>query len=88
MLHPGSAGSTSSRVSVVLTLRSDFLGAVRKIKEKNSRIRKIVEDLEMQYKVVDPALGVVERPEDLLFVEDHEVSARLQMLRAGSGILR
>ena len=46
-----------------------------KIKDKNRRIRKIVEDLEVDIEIYEPELGVIEKPENLLFVEDHEVSS-------------
>ncbi len=48
---------------------------IDKIKEKNKRIRKIVEDLDMDTEIFEPSMGIVEKPEQLLFVEDHEVSA-------------
>ena len=47
---------------------------IAKIKDKNKRIRKIVEDLEVDIEIYEPELGVIEKPENLLFVEDHEVS--------------
>ena len=48
---------------------------IAKIKEKNKRIRKIVEDLEVGIEIYEPELGVIEKPENLLFVDDHEVSS-------------
>ena len=48
---------------------------IAKIKDKNKRIRKIVEDLEVDIEIYEPELGVIEKPENLLFVDDHEVSS-------------
>ena len=47
---------------------------ISKIKERNRRIRKIMEDLDSIEDVYEPSLGVIERPELLLVVEDSEVS--------------
>ena len=47
---------------------------IAKIKEKNKRRRKILEDLGRDSScVIDPALGVAEQPEQLLLVQDDEV---------------
>ena len=44
-----------------------------KIKEKNKRIRKIIEDLGLQDDVFEPEMGVIEKPEMLLTTTDDEV---------------
>ena len=49
---------------------------IAKIKDKNKRIRKIIEDLELDNEIYEPELGVIEKPEKLLFVEDSEVSEK------------
>ena len=46
---------------------------IGKIRDKNKRIRKIMEDLDIMEQVDDPNLTLVERPERLLTVEDDEV---------------
>ena len=45
-----------------------------KIKEKNKRIRKILEDLNLPVDVQDPEMGPLEKPEMLLSVTDTEVN--------------
>ncbi len=51
-----------------------------KIKDKNKRIRKIMEDLDISQEVADPQLSIIEKPEKLLVVEDSEVSLFKQIL--------
>ncbi|ELU02415.1 hypothetical protein CAPTEDRAFT_160880 [Capitella teleta] len=46
---------------------------ISKIQEKNKRIKKILADLDMPIEVYEPEMGVVEKPELLLTVNDHEV---------------
>ena len=47
---------------------------IGKIKEKNNRIYKIIDDLNLSNeKVYKPELGVIEKPELLLTVQDDEV---------------
>lgn len=46
---------------------------ITKLKEKNTRIKKIFEDLEMEQVTWQPEMGIIERPEKLLVVEDYEV---------------
>jgi hypothetical protein len=46
---------------------------IGKIKEKNKRIRKIIADLDFAEEVIEPSMGVAEKPETLLTVEDDEV---------------
>jgi cilia- and flagella-associated protein 43 len=46
---------------------------ISKIKEKNKRIRKILDDLNIQDPVQQPELGPIERPEMLLITTDAEV---------------
>lgn len=46
---------------------------IAKIAEKNKRIRKIIADLEVVEEVIEPTLGVAEKPETLLTVTDDEV---------------
>lgn len=46
---------------------------IGKIKEKNKRIRKIIADLDLAEEVIEPSLGVAEKPETLLTVDDDEV---------------
>ncbi|XP_053407637.1 cilia- and flagella-associated protein 43-like isoform X4 [Mercenaria mercenaria] len=46
---------------------------IGKIKEKNKRIRKIIADLDLAEEVIEPSMGVAEKPETLLTVEDDEV---------------
>lgn len=46
---------------------------ISKIKEKNKRIRKIMEDLEISEEVIVPELSIYEEPEQLLTVKDEEV---------------
>ncbi|ESO90244.1 hypothetical protein LOTGIDRAFT_233795 [Lottia gigantea] len=47
---------------------------IQKIKDKNKRIKKIIEDLDLKETVVEPELGVLEKPELLLTVKDSEVT--------------
>ncbi|XP_078310806.1 cilia- and flagella-associated protein 43-like isoform X4 [Crassostrea virginica] len=49
------------------------LSEITKIKDKNRRILKILEDLDLNEEVVKPELSMYEDPESLLTVEDHEV---------------
>lgn len=49
------------------------LSEISKIKEKNKRIVKILQDLDLTEEVVKPELSIYEDPESLLTVEDHEV---------------
>ncbi|KAL4232016.1 Cilia- and flagella-associated protein 43 [Mactra antiquata] len=46
---------------------------IGKIKEKNKRIKKIIADLDLVEDIIEPSLGVAEKPETLLTVEDDEV---------------
>ena len=46
---------------------------MRKVKEKNERIKKILHDLELNEKVFQPEMTVDEKPEMLLEVKDDEV---------------
>ena len=48
---------------------------IAKIKDKNKRIRKIMEDLDLQEAMQVPELCAAEKPEMLLTVEDSEVSS-------------
>ena len=47
---------------------------IAKIKDKNKRISKILSDLDQKMEIFEPDLGVIEKPEMLLSVEDDEVS--------------
>ncbi|XP_076460305.1 cilia- and flagella-associated protein 43-like [Babylonia areolata] len=47
---------------------------IGKIKEKNKRISKILNDLDLKETIVEPQLSVHERPEQLLTVDDSEVT--------------
>ncbi|XP_062576681.1 cilia- and flagella-associated protein 43-like isoform X2 [Saccostrea cucullata] len=49
------------------------LSEIAKIKDKNKRIVKILQDLDLQEDMVSPELSIYEDPESLLKVEDHEV---------------
>ena len=49
------------------------MSEITKIKDKNRRILKILEDLDLNEEVVKPELSMYEDPESLLTVEDHEV---------------
>lgn len=49
------------------------LSEISKIKDKNKRIVKILQDLDLTEEVVKPELSIYEDPESLLTVEDHEV---------------
>lgn len=53
---------------------------ISKIQEKNKRIKKILADLDMPIEVYEPEMGVVEKPELLLTVNDHEVGAALVLV--------
>lgn len=46
---------------------------VRRVKEKNERIKKILQDLDLDDKVFEPEMSVDEKPELLLEVRDDEV---------------
>ncbi|XP_015758446.1 PREDICTED: cilia- and flagella-associated protein 43-like [Acropora digitifera] len=46
---------------------------IKRVKEKNERIRKILGDLELSEKVFEPSLSVDEKPELLFEVKDDEV---------------
>lgn len=46
---------------------------IKRVKEKNDRIRKILGDLEIDEKVFEPEMSVDEKPELLLEVKDDEV---------------
>lgn len=46
-----------------------------KMREKNKRIIKILSDLDLNEPVIDPEMSVMERPEQLLTVDDNEVNA-------------
>ena len=46
---------------------------ISKIKDKNKRIRKIIADLDVVEEIIEPAMGVAEKPETLLTVDDSEV---------------
>ena len=46
---------------------------ISKIKDKNKRIRKIIADLGVVEEIIEPAMGVAEKPETLLTVDDSEV---------------
>ncbi len=46
---------------------------INRIKDRNKRIRKILDDLELPDVVEDPELGIIEKPERLLVVDDGEV---------------
>lgn len=46
---------------------------IKRVKEKNERIRKILGDLELSEKVFEPSLSVDEKPELLFEVKDNEV---------------
>ncbi|XP_025093863.1 LOW QUALITY PROTEIN: cilia- and flagella-associated protein 43-like [Pomacea canaliculata] len=45
-----------------------------KMREKNKRIIKILSDLDLNEPVIDPEMSVMERPEQLLTVDDNEVT--------------
>lgn len=49
------------------------LAEVKRIKEKNVRIRKILSDLELNDDILEPVMSVEECPEKLLEVKDEEV---------------
>ena len=44
-----------------------------KVKDKNSRIRKILDDLDLQEEVWEPGFTIDEKPDQLLTVNDDEV---------------
>lgn len=46
---------------------------IKRVKERNDRIRKILGDLEIDEKVFEPEMSVDEKPELLLEVKDGEV---------------
>ena len=46
---------------------------IKRVKEKNERIRKILGDLGLDEKVFEPTMSVDEKPELLLEVKDDEV---------------
>ena len=46
---------------------------IKRVKERNDRIKKILGDLEIQEKVFEPEMSVDEKPELLLEVKDSEV---------------
>ena len=46
---------------------------IKRVREKNERIRKILGDLELDEKVFEPSMSVDEKPELLLEVKDDEV---------------
>ncbi|XP_074642124.1 cilia- and flagella-associated protein 43-like isoform X2 [Tubulanus polymorphus] len=46
---------------------------IARIKEKNKRMQKIIDDLDLLEKIADPVLGILEKPEGLLVVNDDEV---------------
>ena len=46
---------------------------IKRVKEKNDRIRKILGDLEIDEKVFEPEMNVDEKPELLLEVKNDEV---------------
>ncbi len=46
---------------------------IKRVKEKNDRIRKILGDLEIDENVFEPEMSVDEKPELLLEVKDGEV---------------
>lgn len=46
---------------------------IAKIAEKNKRIKKIIVDLGIIEEVIEPTMGVAEKPETLLTVNDDEV---------------
>jgi len=46
---------------------------IAKIAEKNKRIKKIIADLELVEEVIEPTMGIAEKPEQLLTVKDEEV---------------
>lgn len=54
------------------TLRSK-VNEIARIKEKNVRISKIISQLKLDDPLVQPSLGVLEQPEQLLTVQDSEV---------------
>ena len=47
---------------------------ISKIRDKNKRIRSIVEYLNLEDEIFNPDMGVVEKPELLLKVEDSEIT--------------
>lgn len=47
---------------------------IKRVKERNDRIKKILGDLEIDEKVFEPEMSVDEKPELLLEVKDGEVS--------------
>ncbi|KAK3096042.1 hypothetical protein FSP39_022384 [Pinctada imbricata] len=49
------------------------LSEINKIKEKNKRIKKILDDLDFQEEVMEPTLSIYEKPESLLTVEENEI---------------
>lgn len=46
---------------------------IARIVDRNKRIRKILEDLGLPVEVVEPQMGIAEKPERLLVVENEEV---------------
>ena len=46
---------------------------ISKIKDKNKRIKKIIADLDVVEEIIEPSMGVAEKPETLLEVDDSEV---------------
>nr|XP_034327595.1 cilia- and flagella-associated protein 43 isoform X6 [Crassostrea gigas] len=58
------------------------LSEISKIKDKNKRIVKILQDLDLTEEVVKPELSIYEDPESLLTVEDHEVKVEKYLTAA------
>ena len=46
---------------------------VAKIKEKNKRIRKILQELNLPFDIIEPELNSIEKPELVLTVQDEEI---------------
>ncbi|KAK7108965.1 cilia- and flagella-associated protein 43-like isoform X2 [Littorina saxatilis] len=55
---------------------------IAKIKEKNKRISKILSDLDLNEKMIEPVMSVYEKPERLLTVEDSEVKVEKYLTEA------
>ena len=55
------------------------LTEINKIKDKNKRIKKILDDLDLKEEMTNPVMSIYEKPETLLEVEDSEVHTVILM---------
>ncbi|CAC5420253.1 unnamed protein product [Mytilus coruscus] len=54
-------------------IHSKKVSEIGKIKEKNKRIKKIMDDIDLDEEIILPLLSIYEEPEQLLIVKDEEV---------------